>query len=443
MGYRDYSTAKGHIVDTTGYGDFTTIGAALTAASSGQTIFIRPGTYTENLTLVAGVNLTAYTTDANNGTVTIIGTLTATYTGVVNINGIRLQTNSANVISSTGSNTLTLNLFACYLNCTNNTGIACSNANATISFYRGNGDLGTTGISFHNISAGNLAFFEATFTNSGSSLTANTASGGRLGYEYCLVANQISTTSTGGLGIEYTRVSVGSLNTTALTHNGTGANSYCNYCEFDSGTASAVSIGVGATLAMLYCAVNSSNTNAITGSGAASLTQIIFSGTSKGNNVTTTTYLPIGPTIYPAGLTFDATNVMSTYKIGTFTPGVAFGGAAVGITYTYQAGYYTQIGDVISITGYILLTSKGSSSGVATLTGLPITTGANGDFFVIPITYFQNITVTATALALQLVNNATTAQIFFSTSGTTLTQLSNTNFSNSGSFAFNGWYKVV
>lgn len=51
MAYRNYSTAVGKIVDAAGFGDFTTIGAAITAASSGQTIFIRPGTYTENPTL--------------------------------------------------------------------------------------------------------------------------------------------------------------------------------------------------------------------------------------------------------------------------------------------------------------------------------------------------------------------------------------------------------
>ena len=50
MGYRNYSTACSKIVSPDGNGDFQTIGAALTAAVSGQTIFIRPGTYTENLT---------------------------------------------------------------------------------------------------------------------------------------------------------------------------------------------------------------------------------------------------------------------------------------------------------------------------------------------------------------------------------------------------------
>jgi len=48
MGYRNYSVANGLIVDKLGNGDFTTIQAAINAATTGQTIFLRPGTYTEN-----------------------------------------------------------------------------------------------------------------------------------------------------------------------------------------------------------------------------------------------------------------------------------------------------------------------------------------------------------------------------------------------------------
>src|ERR1700704_1857705 len=56
---------------------------------------------------------------------------------------------------------------------------------------------------------------------------------------------------------------------------------------------------------------------------------------------------------------------------GTFTPGVAFGGAAVGVTYTTQAGFYTKLGSRLFFNGRVLLTSKGSSVGAATVTGLP------------------------------------------------------------------------
>jgi len=64
VGYRDYSVAKGHIVDANGHGDFSSIQAAISAASSGMTVFVMPGTYTENPTLKAGVNLSAFNTDS-------------------------------------------------------------------------------------------------------------------------------------------------------------------------------------------------------------------------------------------------------------------------------------------------------------------------------------------------------------------------------------------
>ena len=104
MGYRDYSTAKGHIVDAKGHGDFTTISAAITAASVGETIFIRPGTYTENPTLKAGVNLTAFECDSPSGTVTILGELSYSVPGTVIISGISFETNGSYALSLTGAN---------------------------------------------------------------------------------------------------------------------------------------------------------------------------------------------------------------------------------------------------------------------------------------------------------------------------------------------------
>src|SRR5690242_8473255 len=109
-----FTTAKWIVSATASDGTHTTIGAALTSASSGDTIFIRPGTYTENLTLKAGVNLTAYTCDALTPNVTISGTCTFTAAGTVSISGIRLQTNSAALLAVTGSAASIVNLDNCY-----------------------------------------------------------------------------------------------------------------------------------------------------------------------------------------------------------------------------------------------------------------------------------------------------------------------------------------
>jgi hypothetical protein len=66
-------------------------------------------------------------------------------------------------------------------------------------------------------------------------------------------------------------------------------------------------------------------------------------------------------------------NVLNDYEEGTFTPVLTFGGASVGITYSNQTFRYTKIGRVVTVNGYISLTSKGSSTGQAVITGLPFT----------------------------------------------------------------------
>src|SRR5690349_21533685 len=131
MSYRNYSTANGHIVDASGNGDYTTIGSALTAASSGQTIFIRPGTYTENLTLKAGVDLVSFGAEGSRPNVTISGKLSASFSGTVTINGIRLQTNADFAIEMTGANVTLLNVENCFLNCTNATGVSSTGSNGS------------------------------------------------------------------------------------------------------------------------------------------------------------------------------------------------------------------------------------------------------------------------------------------------------------------------
>jgi hypothetical protein len=81
-------------------------------------------------------------------------------------------------------------------------------------------------------------------------------------------------------------------------------------------------------------------------------------------------------------LSFPATAIPSTdpntiddYKEGTWTMGVTFGGGTTGITYGTQEGYFTKIGNVVTISGYMTLTSKGSSTGTAAITGLPYIVG--------------------------------------------------------------------
>jgi hypothetical protein len=85
------------------------------------------------------------------------------------------------------------------------------------------------------------------------------------------------------------------------------------------------------------------------------------------------------PAASGAGITFPATqsassdaNTLDDYEEGTWTPGVLFGGAAVGVVYTASnTGFYTKIGRVVTVTFSLDVSNKGSSTGVAVITGLP------------------------------------------------------------------------
>lgn len=300
MGYRNYSTAKGHIVDVNGTGDFTTIGAALTAAVSGQTIFIRPGTYTENPTLKAGVDLCAFDCDALTPNVIINGECTATFSGTCSITGIELQTNSNFFLSVTGTNTTNVNLYSCFLNCLNNTGINFSATAGLVDCAYCHGNIATTGISLYSLSSGGgINLYWSRILNSGSSTTASTCSNGFITIEYCDLVFPVSSSGTGASVIlTYSKIDLSSLNTTAVTYNSTNAGGGAAfYSFFLSGSASAISIGAGSNFTTYGATINSSNTNAITGSGTLNFSPINMVGTSTLVNTTTLTPKSIGPFI--------------------------------------------------------------------------------------------------------------------------------------------------
>ena len=65
------------------------------------------------------------------------------------------------------------------------------------------------------------------------------------------------------------------------------------------------------------------------------------------------------------------------YATGTWTPTITFGGGSTGITYNINHGIYTKVGNLVTIQVLIALTSKGSSTGLAEINGLPFATSAD------------------------------------------------------------------
>lgn len=287
-----FGTAKWVVSADATAGTHTTIAGALSSASSGDTIFIRPGTYTENLTLKAGVNVVAYVADAFTPNVTIVGKCTATFAGSASLSGIRLQTNSDNFLAVTGSSATIINLNECYLNCADNTGItySSSSSSSAVNIYYCKGNIATTGIAvFAHSASGTLTMFSTDFSNTGASTTASTVSAGTFTCRYCRLRFPVSSSGTGGYTISSTIFNNDATNTTCVTFGGTGTNNV-SHGLFTSGSASALvvnsnNVGVDRSI------VNSTNASTISGSGSLQVSDLVYAHVSSADTCTVSNFV--------------------------------------------------------------------------------------------------------------------------------------------------------
>lgn len=413
----NYGPAKFIVSASAALGTHLTITSALAVASSGDTIFIRNGSYTENLTLVAGVNLVAWDGDQFTPNVTIIGNATATFAGSCSISGIRLQTNNAPFLTVSGSSATVVNLEECYLNCTNNTGISftSSSASATINIFNCFGNIGTTGIAiFANSSAGIMAITYTTLTNTGGSSTANTISAGQLAFNYVTIANPITTSSTAIFTVINSAFGTQAQNVIALTCGGSGGHEF-NYCRFSSGTASAISISN--TTNIVNSIVSSSNTNAITGAGTVVYGTLNFISSSKTINTTT----------------------QQDTNGGNFTPDLKFGGVNTGITYTNRSGKFSRIGPVVFFEFTFLLSNKGAAVGTATIDGFPFTSAAS-DISVVPCITGNTTFTGVSPMFISFTGGTTSSTCVQGASAGVIGVFTNTAFSNTSNVFCTGFY---
>ena len=177
--------------------NFTTIAAAITAASSGDIIFIRPGTYTEDLTLIAGITIASHQSATFDSSVTIVGKMTAGYAGSTTLNGIKLKTNSDYALVVSGANATVLTLNYCSIEAADNSAMNITAASSAIHFNDCVTDLSTTGVALFVMTAGDVEMFYCNNTNSGGSTTSSTISAGEYEFAYSHMESIITTSTTG------------------------------------------------------------------------------------------------------------------------------------------------------------------------------------------------------------------------------------------------------
>ena len=127
---------------------------------------------------------------------------------------------------------------------------------------------------------------------------------------------------------------------------------------------------------------------------------------------------------------------------GTWIPTIEFGGASVGITYTEHSGNYTKIGDTVTITGYITMANKGSSSGVATIEGFPFTLKSGNSSNAVLSMCLGTITFANQYISL-LQDGTTSCRLREVTQAAgVITDLTEGNFADTSVLVFSGTYKI-
>lgn len=359
------------IVDATGAeGTHTTIASAITDASSGDTIFIRPGTYTENLTLKAGVDLVSFSGQGANSRVVISGKCTLT-SGRVTIAGVRLQTNSDFCISVTGSSSAILRLKDCVIDADDNTAIQFTNSNGSseITIWHCVGLINTTGVAlFSHSGSGPLRWENSIVYNNSGSTTASTISSGSVRVRNCYFSTPITSSSTGAVTLQNSSYDLSG--TTALTAGGTA--NLIDGCTLNTG--SAVPVSISSSCRITNSTFSHSNADLVSGAGESLITNL--SSTSEAELSTTTNtarWMHTGITrsvVQPAFLAYLGSTVNNVTGNGTqFTLG----------TTTALTEVFDQNGDFVTsgtftapVTGRYILGMTGLATGLSAATRLDL-----------------------------------------------------------------------
>lgn len=286
-----YIVSAGGAIDGANYTTIATAYAAAVAAGGVQTVFIQPGTYTENITLSPNVNLSAYACDSFTPNVTIIGKFTANFSGSATISNIRLQTNSDFFLQMSGSNPTVINLSGCFLNCANSVGISNSVSNSS-SLLNINSCTGSVGSNvsysyFTDTSTGSLIIVNSYLPILGS-VGTSTKNNGTITFANSSFFVPVSFVNT---NVSVANVSNCYFNTVnvAITNLIVGA-TICNVsnCYFNSGSAVPINIPSGGSLVIDNCTLITSGTTSISGTGSVQYSNISQSNATNNANIQST-----------------------------------------------------------------------------------------------------------------------------------------------------------
>ena len=248
-----------YVVDPDGTADYTTVQAAITAANASATtealIYVRPGTYTEDLTLYDGIII------QGSGIQTIItGVHTPPASGGVYFFDLYM-TSATDIITSAAAGTTRLDFFNVTFNCTNGYIVDCASWTGSIGLYACIDASTANGIV--NVATSTVAIRDS---NLGAGANALGIAGGTLAVMNSRISCPVS--PTGASAVSFTQgCYIGATVTTA------GSTALAVYdSAFSTGASAALSHGSSGAVTLSNCTLTSSANPCITGAGAGTLT---------------------------------------------------------------------------------------------------------------------------------------------------------------------------
>ena len=154
-------------------------------------------------------------------------------------------------------------------------------------------------------------------------------------------------------------------------------------------------------------------------------------------DVTASDFLPI----YDASAGTDKKTAL--YESGTWTPDLTFGGASTGITYSSRSGFYLRIGPLVFVQAVIILSSKGSATGNATVSNLPATSSGSATAWL--TLAWQNMTSSYVNMVGYVATSTTQVSIRGITAAATtnLTNVTDAGFANNTILYIHGAYRAA
>jgi hypothetical protein len=132
------------------------------------------------------------------------------------------------------------------------------------------------------------------------------------------------------------------------------------------------------------------------------------------------------------------------YETGTWTPELTFGNSSSGITYGNRKGQYTRIGNVVYWTMEMQLSSKGTATGTARISGLPFIPLSTAPDVILPVGYATRITLPSGGewASAQIFWNSAVLVLFASGNVGTNAVITNEHFTDNSGLKIQGFYFI-